>query len=265
MTPVSSSTVGRILMAVDASLQNYDALEAAAEFASHLETQLVALFVEDINLFKLAELPFAKELDRSSGVMRSLSPDSVTRALKADAQKFEKRLSEESAKRRISVSMKVVRGHYAAAALEIADKSDIVFVHNVTSLAYGLGRVKSTRSGLRRAGSLKKPIWVFYDESEQAERALKLALSLCQKSGSDINVVLPKSAAQSDLTSRLSSELKGSGVAGCQILSMSDAEQIIAVAQLSGGSVLILPRDYRQYAETADMLAGKLGCHRILV
>ena len=257
MSRGSAKTVGRVLMAVDASLQNYDALEAAAEFAAHLQAHLEALFVEDINLFKLAELPFAKELDRSSGIMRPLDPDSVNRKLRADAQRFERRLSEESVKRRISVSMRVVRGHFAVAALEIAGKGDVVFEQNVASL--------SRTSRLPRAGALRQPIWVFYDGSKTTERALALALDLCQKSGCDTKVVVPAKWGKKKLYSRLISQLKSVAAGRYQVLSLADSAQLTGVAELSGGSVLVLPRVDGQNAEEADLLARKLGCPRILV
>lgn len=259
MTDSPANTVGRILMAVDASVQSYDALEAAAEFAAHLQAHLMALFVEDINLFKLAELPFAKELDRASGVMRPLNPDVVMRALQADAQKFEKRLSEESTKRRISVSMQVVRGHYAAAALEMADKSDIVFLHDVARLSYGVTRAKA------QPGPSKQPIWVFYDGSKKTERGLTLALSLCQKSGADLKLVLPRGAGDKKLKARLADRLQAYSVRRCQFLSLSDSVGLASAAQLSGGSVLILPRRIEQKVKDADLVFSKIRCPRILV
>lgn len=265
MTDTPANGVGRMLMAVDASTQNYDALEAAAEFASQLRTHLMALFVEDINLLKLAELPFAKELDRSSGIMRPLDPERVTRAFRADARKFEKRLGEESAKRRISVSMRVVRGHHAAAALEMAAKGDIVFLDNVVRLPYGSSRPQRSASKPRKPVSPRQPIWVFYDGSKKAERALTLALGLCRKSGSDLKVVVTVDAAGKKPRSRLAKILSIAPVSGYQLVSLSDREALTATVESSGGSVLIIPRDRGQFAADADLLADKLGCPRILV
>lgn len=265
MTDSPADTVGRILMAVDASMQSYDALEAAAEFASHFQAHLMALFIEDINLFKLAELPFAKELDRSSGVMRPLDPDGVTRALRADAQKFEKRLSEESEKHRISASMRVVRGHYVAAALEMADKGDIVLLHDVARLSYGVSRPKAGKSSFGKSGTFKGPIWVFYDGSEETERGLTLALSLCRKSGSDLKVVLAVTVTDKKIKSRLTERLRALPVLAYQLLPISDSEGLSAALRLSGSSVLILPRAIGQDAKEADPFFSEVKCPRILV
>lgn len=262
MNVEADNTTGRILMAVDASAQSYDALEAAAEFASHLKAHLMALFVEDINLFKLAELPFAKELDRSSGVLRPLNPDNVTRALKADARRFERRLSEESEKRRISVSMRVVRGHYTAAALEIADEGDIVFVHNMAGWSYGLTRSMTQFS---RPDFTKQPVWVFYDGSRETERGLDLGLSLCSKYGSDLRVVVTPNVDNDELISRLTARLQASGRARYRLLSATDKEGLVGAVQASGGSFLVLPRHNGRTARERDVLARRLDCPRILV
>ena len=59
---MSNGSIKRILVALDASAANRTALQTAALLASELQAELQALFVEDINLLRLAELPFAREV-----------------------------------------------------------------------------------------------------------------------------------------------------------------------------------------------------------
>ncbi|MBK7177644.1 MAG: universal stress protein [Chloroflexi bacterium] len=54
--------IQRILVALDASPHSLAALEAAIDLAERLDAELQGLFVEDINLLRLAQLPFAREL-----------------------------------------------------------------------------------------------------------------------------------------------------------------------------------------------------------
>ena len=144
----------RVLVAVDAPLRGCDNLETAADFAAHLGTDLLALFVEDINLLKLADLPFAQELDRSSGVVRPLDTAMIARALQADAEKLRWRLNEQSRKRSISVSMQIVRGHYVDSAMQLAGESDIVLLSDIAGLPYSPEGVRaSTVGGRHRAKS----------------------------------------------------------------------------------------------------------------
>ena len=54
--------VKRILIALDPSRRGQSALQAAAHLAAGTGAELAGLFVEDINLLRLAGLPFAREL-----------------------------------------------------------------------------------------------------------------------------------------------------------------------------------------------------------
>ncbi|MGB7837261.1 MAG: universal stress protein, partial [Terrimicrobiaceae bacterium] len=60
--------IRRILVALDASAHSRAALEAACELALGLDAELSGLFVEDINLLRLAQLPFASEISYPSAL-----------------------------------------------------------------------------------------------------------------------------------------------------------------------------------------------------
>ena len=64
--------IRRILVALDASRHSLAALEAAAELAARLKAELVGLFVEDIDLLRLAGLPFAREIRYPSAIIQQL-------------------------------------------------------------------------------------------------------------------------------------------------------------------------------------------------
>jgi nucleotide-binding universal stress UspA family protein len=84
--------IRRILVALDASRQSVAALQVAADLASHLEAELVGLFVEDINLLRLAELPFAREVGSYSATRRRLNTRQVERQLKVQAERARRAL-----------------------------------------------------------------------------------------------------------------------------------------------------------------------------
>lgn len=260
-----AATFNRILVALDTSWQSYAALETAAEFASHLQAELMALFIEDADLLRLAELPFAKELDRSSGVMRPLDAGALIRALQADAQRLQNRLAEESEKRRISVSMKVVRGQYVAAAMEMADQTDIVFLYDVAALSYG---ATSTKAGAARTGRVpigQKPVWVFYNRSASSQRSLSLALSLSRKYNANLIVVMTEDAAGDKLDAQVGNMLRSHPGLWCRLLSLSDKESLSNAVKLKGCSVLVLPRDMEADETEAGLFFSQIRCPRILV
>lgn len=261
-TTLMKPTFSRILVVVDNSLQNYDALETAAEFASYLKAHLMALFIEDVNLFKLAELPFAKELDRLSGAMRPLEPDALTRALQADAQKLQRRLAEESERRQISVSMKVVRGHYSAIAMQMAEKSDIVFVDDMGTSPYGTAKPGALRRS--RIPGAHKPIWVLYDGPADPQRCLSLALSLAQKIRSEMIVIVPDGAAGEKPGIRKDQIAGDYPDLSCQFVPLSDKETLSHLAREKGCSVLVLSRAAED-RQGVDAVLGQVKCPRIFV
>jgi len=66
----------RILVALDASRNSLTALKAAAEVASLMHADLQAVFVEDVNLLRLAGLPFVHEIGLYSATRRPSSKPS---------------------------------------------------------------------------------------------------------------------------------------------------------------------------------------------
>ena len=63
----------RILVALDASPYSHAAIEVATILAADLRAELQALFIEDIDLLRLAALPFTREVDETSASMRPAS------------------------------------------------------------------------------------------------------------------------------------------------------------------------------------------------
>ena len=54
--------IKRIIVALDASAHSQAAMDAAASIAELLEAELIGVFVEDINLVRVAQLPFVREV-----------------------------------------------------------------------------------------------------------------------------------------------------------------------------------------------------------
>ena len=69
----------RIWVALDESPRSTAALTAAAALAGELDAELAGLFVEDVNLQHLFDLPFAREFSVLTGAGRPLSQGDVER------------------------------------------------------------------------------------------------------------------------------------------------------------------------------------------
>lgn len=121
-------SVRRILLPLDSSDLNRRTIELAADMAGAFEAELVGVFVKEANLLNLAELPFARIIDRRSGERRALSRGGMERALDALSERARNALIEAAQRKRVSFSFQVKTGEPLEAAVEMAAQFDIVAV-----------------------------------------------------------------------------------------------------------------------------------------
>lgn len=91
--PDSPRAAGRIVVVFDTTPLGEAALEAAAGLAAALEAELAGLFVEDIDLVRMAQLPFAAELGLASAVLRRIEASDLERAFRLQAERSRERLA----------------------------------------------------------------------------------------------------------------------------------------------------------------------------
>jgi len=100
----------RILVAADGSSESRAVLAAAARLAASMEAELAGLFVEDVELLRLAGLPFVREASVSSGVFRLLEASDVERQFRVAAERAREAFREAAAPWGLRSSFRVVRG-----------------------------------------------------------------------------------------------------------------------------------------------------------
>jgi len=191
--------IQRILVAIDASRHSLAALEAGADLAAHLEAELVGLFVEDTNLLRLAELPFAQEVGTFSANRRWLDPEQVERQLRAQAERTRRALAAQAERTQVHWSFEVTRGIVAAAVLTAAAEADLVILGRAS---HGAGTAKGLGSTARavvfgatctalvisQGRGLRLPVLVLYDGSRLGLKALAVAAGLVR--GEDLHLVI---------------------------------------------------------------------------
>jgi nucleotide-binding universal stress UspA family protein len=116
----------RVVVLLDASAPGRAALEAAAAHAAELEAELVAVFVEDVDLLHLAGLPFAREIGFPSAERRELDASSMERALHQIAEEARRSIAELAERRPLQWSFQIVRGDLSAQMLAAAAEADLV-------------------------------------------------------------------------------------------------------------------------------------------
>lgn len=215
--------IRRILVALDASPHSLAALRAAAALAARLNAELIGLFVEDINLLRLAELPFAREVSRFSAYPQQLDRQQVERELRVRARQAQQALQGVGAVGGIRWSFRVVQGVVPVELLSAAADSDLIVLGKTGwSNRRGLGStarlimIQSERPALvLPVGSrFKTPIAVVYDGSELALDALRLAASLLQAGELSLVVLIVAGdlAAARDLQDQAAGLLRKLGV-----------------------------------------------------
>jgi nucleotide-binding universal stress UspA family protein len=192
-----------ILVALDASAHSLAAVEAAADLAAAMKAEMDGLFVEDINLIRLASLPCTREVRQTASVV-SLDLEQMERALKAQAAEARQALAAAARRAHVQWSFRVARGRVAHEVLAAAAAADLVT----------LGKLGRSRSPQARLGSTVlrvlagapialllvqewrvrarglRPVLVVYDGSEGAGRALDAAARLAEASSVSLTVLL---------------------------------------------------------------------------
>lgn len=187
-------TIRRILVALDTSAHSQAALHAAATLAALLKAELVGLFVEDINLIRLARLPFVREVRYLTATPQELNPSQMEGQLKRMAAQAKRELSYTAEEYDISWSFRVVRGPVPAAVLAATLEADLLAMGRISHAPVKTTRLGSTaKTAVSQAprpvllmcpdADLERPALVIFDGSGTAWRALRVAALLAQSSG----------------------------------------------------------------------------------
>ena len=104
------SGTGRILVALDASTHSLAALEEAAALASRLKAEVMGLFVEDINLLRLATSPMARQIGLPSAIGEEIDSAMIESGLRAQASQARAALAAAAGRAGVNWSFRTVRG-----------------------------------------------------------------------------------------------------------------------------------------------------------
>ena len=246
--------IRRILVALDASTHSLAALEAAAVLAASLEAELQGLFVEDINLLRLAGLPFAREVHYPAAGDRPLERARMERQLRALAEQARQALVAVAGRRRVQWSFRVVRGQVSTEIMTAAQETDLLALGKASrSLTRRVPLGSTARAAamgapgavllLQHGGGVRQPVQVIYDGSPGAQRALAAAVHLAPAAKAPLTVLLP--ADDPDTARRLEGEaaeqLRGVGVqAHYRRIAPAGAISLTQVGRREGGGLLVL-------------------------
>lgn len=271
--------IRRILVALDASPHSLAALEAAVELAEKLGAELQGLFIEDINLLRLAQLPVARELRYPRTITHKLDAAQMEAQLRGQAAQARRYLEELASSHQVAYSFSVVRGVVDTALLQAALDSDLLVLGRVSYSLVRTPRLGSTaqtavtqtkRSVLlmHPRADLSGPPLLIYDGSPAGERALSLALRLVPQNGRlSILIYTPNDQDVQQMIEQITLQTEARGVeAAYRRLHRFHPGELAELVRDSGSSLLILSDAYDHFSASAlNQFMEKLVCPVLLV
>jgi hypothetical protein len=161
---------------MDAASHSVDALTSAITLAGQLEAELTGLFIEDIDLLRSAQLPFASEIIADSGRERLLTSNDIERSLRAWSAEMQNTLINQARKAQIKYSFRTVRGRRLDAILTEAGVSDLLIFAR-------------PRYRLTPALSQATNIGLIYDGSEQSQHGVAILGKLAAKGLAHVTLI----------------------------------------------------------------------------
>lgn len=185
--------IRRILVGLDASRISAEVQAVAAHMASFLKAELSGLFVEDINLIRLAQLPFTQEIRSLTAKPSPLDADEMQQFLRAQAALLRYELEQTAVSRELDWTFQVMRGLVTQELLRATQEADLLVLGRLSrrhALHKNIGSTAFTAVH-QAAGSVlivtpgmdfSRPVLLLYGGDTAAERVVALSLALAQAS-----------------------------------------------------------------------------------
>lgn len=181
--------VERILVSLDSSPHSFAALKSAVELARHYDAKLHGVFVEDITLLSLAEMPFKQEVGEYSAIVRDISTDGMTRSIFVQSRWVVRTFQKMVNQTRLQGDFSILRGNVVEMIDREARKCDLLIIGKTGTSPVGRRRLGSTaRALIRKArkplllveegNRLGYPVIVLFDDSPDGKISLETAADL---------------------------------------------------------------------------------------
>ena len=257
------------VVAADASPQSFAALRAAAQLAEALGLELRVLYVEDINLFHLAGLPFSHEVGSFTAAVRLLDSAAVERQFRQTARRVQRAAEHVAALHRVTFTFTTARGRVPDEIEAAAQAAALVGLGRTGRIALRRGaspRLGSTaRHMLGCAGcplliagdadGLRPPFTLLYTGTPAAGRALDLAVRLALHRAGRLNLLFVDGDAQAvEAQARaLQATYAPEKELNLALEPLPDPARLARRAAQLGSKALLLPADASAHAVAVDM------------
>ncbi len=175
--------------------------------ASRFHAELVVLFVEDINVFRIAELPFAHEVGQYSARRRVLEIERIERRLRSRSRAIKEQFQALILRESVQGTFRVARGVIRTEIQTAAQEADVLIVGRAgwseirqlrlgsTARAACCDEIPSVTAVLHEGRPIVSPILVVYDGSSIGDHALMLGADLADRLTGPLHVLLVAASA----------------------------------------------------------------------
>jgi len=183
--------VERVVVALDPSAHSLAALEAAVRMASRLDAELLGLFVEDVNVRRLADLSFVQEVGFYTASCRRVETHRLSRQLRVQAGIVRRRFRISTQALGTRCTFREIRGEVVTEVLGAAADADVVILGKgawspfetkrlAPAVRDVLGESPASALVLRAGTRVEPPMRVVYDGTPLADRALRIGAELAR-------------------------------------------------------------------------------------
>lgn len=186
----STSFFERTIMVLDPTLGGLAALDAAATLAEATTGRLDVLFVEDEDVLRVADFPFAREIPLSGPGVRPLDAAILSRDFQRAVERARRAVASTTRARHLDWRFDVVRGRLARAVETVSAHGNLVALEGLRAIA--VERIRAQMAGAvsssflvagRRLATSQGPVVVCVPEAGDAAPARDLARRIARQSG----------------------------------------------------------------------------------
>lgn len=253
----------RVVVALDAAADFAPAIELAAAVAAGWRAGLRGLFAEDERLQRLAELPFAQQLDPATALRTPVSAAGLRAEIAAVAERMRQELKSVADRHGLPWSFEMMPESIGRDPL-VLESDELLVVGVSTRPVMSQMRLDSpwqaTAGRLRRrlllVGHRATPattIAVLYDASAAGRRALEAAIRIAGASGCSLSIVAPEPVPAAQRL-EAEAEARNAGVAARVVVLRALSPSALKSALPSQADLLIVGGDGIAAAEVIESL-----------
>ncbi len=249
----------RVLVALDASRASLRALESSTRLAARLHAELVGLFVEDVDLLRMAALPFTRIVGPGAAE-REVDVATVERWLRGAAGEARAILERAELRRPGACSLRIVRGRIPSDVVGVAETEDLLIVELRALGGSVRAALEATRGSVLLLGGddeAARALLAAYDPLGGERGGLTALARVAAAVDRVLAVLLPEEIPDGGTLEREVAAALAGGPARFEVVRLPrDGRRIAALARQRPEALLALPRSGElEVAEGVDLPA----------